>query len=92
MQNRSTEIKRYPNVTKVKVMDDYVLKAQFENGEVKLFDCKYLLEQKFFKPLRNKGIFKKAFANLGGVVWTDMIDIAKEEVYDKGVTIKGADV
>ena len=43
-------------------------------------------------PLKNKGIFKRAFANLGGVVWTDMIDIAKEEVYDKGVTIKTADV
>lgn len=77
-------------MTGVKVMDNYVLEVHFENGEAKIFDCKYLLEQKFFKPLKNKGIFNKAFANLGGIVWTDMIDIAKEEVYDKGITVDNA--
>ena len=49
MPNRPIEIKRYPNVIEVKVVDDYVLKAHFENGEAKIFDCKYLLEQKIFR-------------------------------------------
>lgn len=90
MQDRTTEVDEYLKLIKVEPTENYHLISTFSNGVVKDLDCNYLLERNFFKPLKNKGIFKKAFANLGGVVWTDMIDLAMEEVYEKGVTIDNA--
>ena len=91
MQDRTSEIKDYLALVKVEPTDGYHLISTFNNGVVKDFDCNYLLEIDYFKPLENWGIFNKAFANLGGVVWTDEIDLAMEEVYEKGVTISGVD-
>ena len=87
MQNRPAEIKKYPYVIKVIPKDNYILEAYFGNGVVKAFDCNYLFEDDFYKPLKRTYLFNKAYANLGGVVWNDEIDIAAEEVYDKGVTV-----
>lgn len=87
MQNRPSKIKKYPDVVKVEPQDNYVLKAYFDNGVIKVFDCNYLFEDTYYKPLKRTYLFNKAVADLGGIIWTDEIDIAKEEVYEKGVTI-----
>ena len=88
MQDRSVKIKDYLTLDKVEPTNDYHLISTFSDGIVKDFDCAYLLEMNYFKSLKNKGIFNKARANLGGVVWTDEIDLATKEVYEKGVTIE----
>ncbi len=87
MQNRTSEINDYLKLVKVEPKSNYHLISTFSNGVVKDFDCNYLFERDYFKSLKNKGIFNKAYANLGGVVWTDEIDLAMEEVYEKGVTV-----
>ena len=87
MQNRSIEINNCLTLDRVEPTNDYHLISTFSNGVVKDFDCKYLLKMDYFKCLKNKAIFNRARANLGGVVWNDEIDIAIEEVYEKGVTI-----
>ena len=87
MQDRPPKINSYITLDKVEPTSDYHLISTFSNGVVKDFDCNYLLEQNYFSSLKNKGVFNKAYANLGGVVWTDEIDLAMEEVYDKGVTV-----
>ena len=87
MQNRATKITRYPDIVRVEPKDNYVLKVYFDNGVVKFFDCHYLFEEDYCKPLKKTWIFDKTVADLGGIIWTDEIDIAKEEVYEKGVTI-----
>ena len=87
MQDRAPEINGFITLDKVEPTNDYHLISTFSNGVVKDFDCNYLLERNFFKALENKGIFNKAHANLGGVVWTEDIDLAMEEVYERGVTV-----
>ncbi len=87
MQNRPTKIKKWPDIISVEPLENYTLIVYFENGVKKFFDCKYLFNEDYYVPLKNKGIFNRAVADLGGIIWTDEIDIAKEEVYEKGVTV-----
>jgi hypothetical protein len=39
------------DVIKVEVMDDYKLKLTFENGEIREFDCKQILNEKPFDSI-----------------------------------------
>ena len=87
MQNRPSKINGFLKLIKVEPKGNYHLISTFSNGVVKDFDCNYLLEMSYYKSLKNKGVFNKAYANLGGVVWADDIDLAMEEVYEKGVTV-----
>ncbi len=91
MQDRTTKINGYLTLNEVVPTNDYHLISTFSNGVVKDFDCNYLLDQNYFKSLKNIGIFKRAYANLGGVVWTDDIDLAMEVIYEKGITVVDKD-
>ncbi len=62
--------------------DDYTLLLTFVTGEKKLFDCKPLLADSFFEPLKDINFFKKAHICGRSVVWSDEIDIAPEYVYE----------
>lgn len=91
MQHRPAEIKHCPQLVGVAALDDYKLVATFANGEVREYDCAPLLDGAFFQPLKNKGFFKRAHANLGGVVWNDAVDLAKEPIYFEGVPVANRD-
>jgi hypothetical protein len=69
------------DVIKVEVMDDYILKLTFENGEIRELDCKQILNEKPFDSLANDFIFKQARIEYGTVVWPNEIDIAPETLY-----------
>ena len=67
--------------------DDYVLRLKFEDGSIKDFDCKELLNEPVYSPLRNMIFFRKAQALYGTVRWNEDIDIAPEYLYEHGITI-----
>ena len=39
--------------------DDYVLQLKFEDGSIKDFDCKELLDEPIYSPLRNMSFFAR---------------------------------
>jgi hypothetical protein len=66
---------------------DYKLKAEFINGEVKIYDFSSQLDFPAFKPLKDKEVFSKVSLERGVPVWLDgEIDIAPEVLYYDGVT------
>jgi hypothetical protein len=75
-------------VKEVEAKDDYKLLITFVTGEKKLFDFKPLLDQVYYKELKdNEELFKKATVGGDTVVWNDEIDIAPEYLYENGTPV-----
>jgi len=70
------------DVVRVEPNENFFLKLEFENGEVRVFDMNPLLMKKPFNSLQEKKIFECATVNHGTVVWPGDIDIAPETLYD----------
>ena len=76
-------------VVKVKPEDEYMLLVDFADGSQKRFDVKPLIERGgVFEKLRDKEFFNNVKTGRDTVVWDDVLDIAPESLYDKGVTVK----
>jgi hypothetical protein len=78
-----------PRVTKVKTLDNFELLLEFKDGAVKSFDVKPYLDFPAFQRLKVGGAFAKAHVSHGTVVWDDMLDLAPETLYLKGVSHAG---
>ncbi len=90
MQNTTTYKIDYsdcPEPLKVNANDGYYLVTTFNNGVVKKFDFSPYFKYEYFAPLKNKRLFKQAKVIPSAIIWNDDLDIAIEEIYDKGVTI-----
>jgi len=67
-------------------ISDYKLKAEFINGEIRIYDFSSQLDFPAFRPLKDKKIFSKVSLDRGIPVWLDgEIDIAPEVLYYDGV-------
>lgn len=80
----------YPRVKSVKPLEDYMLLITFTNEEVKVFDIKPYLDDKFWSRLKDKAIFKTVKVNCGSIEWLDEIDFCPDEVYEKSTPIENA--
>lgn len=67
--------------------DDFTLTLTFITGEKKIYDAKQLFSHKFFEPLKDINLFKKAHVDGHTVAWNDLLDIDPEDLYDEGVPI-----
>lgn len=75
-------------VKAVTARDDYSLLVDFIDGQRKQFDMKPIIARGgVFERLRNLSFFKQAHVDRDTVVWDDVIDIAPESLYDKGVAV-----
>jgi len=79
-------IKSFPKITTVTIQPEYRLLVQFENGDLKLYDCRPLLEQEPFQALSDPNLFKCAYADPHGygVIWNELIDLAESEIWLNG--------
>ena len=69
--------------------DDYTLLVDFIDGKRKRFDMKPIIARGgIFERLKNLDFFKKAHVDRDTVAWDDIIDIAPESLYDRGVIIR----
>jgi len=75
------------DVTQVKVLPDYVLLLEFENGEKRRFNMAPYMDKKPFIRLNNSALFRRAYIDYGTVVWPGNIDIAPETLYDLSVAV-----
>lgn len=77
-------------VKKVKPLNNYNLLVIFENGEVKKYNVKPLIDKWLvFKDLETiDGLFKQVKIDVGGygISWNDNIDLSSDELYHKGLT------
>lgn len=73
--------------TNVIANDDHTLFITFGTGEVKKFDVKPYLQDRFWAPLKNIARFKQAKTNGLTVTWNDEIDFCPDELYRKGEKI-----
>jgi hypothetical protein len=67
---------------RLQVLDDYQVILDFSNGQVKLFDCSYLLDKTIYSPLKDEQVFRAATVEDGILSWCDgALDIAPETLY-----------
>ena len=74
-------------VTAAEALDNYLLRLIFNNGIVKIFDCKSLIaEMPAFHALNDEAVFRNISLDGWTVTWLNgTIDIAPEYLYEKGV-------
>ena len=76
-------------VVAAETLDNYMLRLTFNNGSVKTFDCKPLIQQFLvFGTLQDKQKFNNISLDGWTVTWENgSIDIAPEYLYEKGVVV-----
>lgn len=81
----------FHKIKNVTPLNDYKLSIQFSEGVTKQYDVKPLFERfTVFNALKNNDLFFKAHVGPGGyaVIWNDDIDLACDELFANGKTIK----
>ena len=66
---------------------DYILRLTFEDGSIKDFDCRELLDEPVYNSLHSMSFFHQAQALYGSVRWSAELDIAPEYLYEHGKNI-----
>jgi hypothetical protein len=69
----------------VKPLGGYKLFLTFTNGKQKTYDMSARLSQEAFLPLRDMGLFNRAYVEHGTVTWNDDLDICPDELYHNGI-------
>lgn len=82
----------FHKVNSITPMPDYILCVQFSEGVTKKYDLKQLFgKYPMFDPLReDSDLYLNVEVDVGGygVIWNDDIDIACDELFNNGTTIK----
>ena len=73
-----------PTVTKVKVLCEYQILVEFDNGEKKSFDVEPYIKGEWYGKLRSYEYFKRVSTDGFTVVWPDGQDICPDELYELG--------
>ena len=68
-----------------------MLKVEFSDGAKVNFDFKPYFAQEGFAPLKDTSLFAKARLGRWAIIWNKDIDIAIEEVYEKGALVGACD-
>lgn len=75
------------NINKIHANDDWTLDIAFDDGALRRFDIKPLLDCEAFVPLQNINTFK-AIRNCGYYVeWMNEVDLSADTLYLDGVSI-----
>jgi hypothetical protein len=76
-------------VAEASYVDDYKLRIQFENNEVRLVDLKNHLDGPIFEPLQNVNFFQRFEVNhdIDTVVWPNGADFSPDFLYEIGERI-----
>ena len=74
-------------VVEVLALEEYRLLLTFSNGEIRIFDVKPYLNNKFWAPLSKVEVFQEVKVAGGSVEWTSGIDFCPDEIYEKSIPI-----
>ena len=70
-----------PAVCEVFPLRDYWLLLFFSNGEIRLYDCAWILKLSSMEKLNKKGFLKKVQVDNGMVKWNKNIALQEDELY-----------
>ena len=76
-----------PAVSAVVPIMDYKLLLTFKSGEIRIYDCGWMLKEKLFQPLRDYEFFVKAHVSDDTVAWNSMIDMGPDDLYENSVPV-----
>lgn len=79
---------KYPRAAKVIPLQNYTLRVEFDNGEVKIFDVLPYISGSWYGQLRNWSIFSAVRTDGHSVVWPGGQDIAPHELYALSLPLK----
>jgi len=73
----------FPKIKSVHPLPDRKLRVEFENGEVRIYDCQPLLKESAFQRLHHEGFFRNVQIEKSGygVVWDDNVDLSESELW-----------
>jgi len=76
----------YPKIKSIEVLNNYLLRAVFTTGDIRIYDCKPLFNKDDFKSLKNETYFRTVKVDAGGygISWNDEIDLAESELWING--------
>ncbi len=80
---------QYPKIKYVEAISDYRLFIIFENGAIKIYSLKKLLNEPGFTALKDENLFFKVKKekNGYGLIWNDEIDLSEYEVWKNGISV-----
>jgi hypothetical protein len=76
----------YYAVKKVQPLSDYCLQLQFEDGQVKKFDCKPYLDIGRFKELKSIALFGTVKVSFDSIEWKNGLDLDPELLYERSTS------
>ena len=80
----------FHKIEDIKVNNDFIITAKFQNGVIKKYDLKTLMKRlEIFKQLNNIELLKNVKVDVGGlgISWNENIDLSSEEIWNNGVEI-----
>ena len=79
---------QYWIVKKVTPEENYFIVLDFADGSRKRYDVKPIMSRfQAFERLKDPDYFKRVHTDGITAVWDDVLDIAPEELYEKGVLV-----
>lgn len=80
----------FPTIAAVHPLADKRLRVDFSNGEVRIYDCRPLMNQHPFRALEDESLFTRVHADPHGyaVIWNDDLDLAESELWLNGTPVK----
>ena len=78
-------------IANVEPLEDYKIKLQYENGEIRLFDVMPYISGKWYEELKNNRYFKTVHltSDKKGIEWENGQDIAPHELYEMSQLLAG---
>ncbi len=76
----------FNRIIKVEFLDNLIVHAEFQSGEVKEYDFNNIMDKyPMFKRLKDdESLFKNGYIRGGGIIFDDELDIAEETLYYDG--------
>lgn len=76
----------FHKIKAVHPLKNYNLLVTFFDDTQKVYDCKPLLEETVFEPIKNVALFKTVTVDPGGygISWNEQIDLSEEELWRNG--------
>ncbi len=78
----------FTRIKSIEPLSDFKLRAVFENGTIKLYDVKPVMNKiEDFQDLANGTVFQNVKVDTGGygISWNDYLDLECTELWENGI-------